>query len=91
MKTEIHHKPGDGLTDELFHQVLAPMGFDVQVYRHNHQVGAQVLDGEHGPAELKYCIGNLLSGRHPKAAHSALSLMCVARKRMAQPSACASA
>lgn len=81
LKTEIHHRPGDGLTDEIFHRVLAPMGFEVQVFRHNHQLGAEVLDGHHGVAEWKYRIGSLLSGRHPDAAHSALSLMCVARKR----------
>ena len=80
LKTEIHHKPGDGLTDALFHEVLAPLGFEVQVYRHNHQLGAEVLQGVHGQAEFKYRMGSLLSGRHPDAPHSALSLMCVARK-----------
>jgi len=80
LRTEIHHKPGDGLTDALFHEILAPMGFDVRVFRHNHQLGAEVLEGQHGPAELKYRVGSLLSGRNPHAANSALSLMCVARK-----------
>lgn len=81
LRTEIHHRPGDGLTEGLFRDALEPMGFDVQVYRHNHQLGAEVLAGRHGPAEFKYRLGSLLSGRDPAAPESALSLMCVARKR----------
>jgi len=91
LKTEIHHKPGHGLTDALFHEVLAPLGFDVQVFRHNHQLGAEVLKGQHGPAELKYRLGSLLSGRDPQAPHSALSLMCVARKKAQDMAAARSA
>jgi hypothetical protein len=56
------------------------MGFDVRVYAHNHEEGAAVLQGVHGRAEWKYRLGNFLSGRHPDARESALSLMCVVRK-----------
>jgi hypothetical protein len=41
-----------------------------------------VLQGQHGTAEWKYRTANLLSGRHPAARTSALSLMCVARRRL---------
>ncbi|MBB1600442.1 class I SAM-dependent methyltransferase [Variovorax sp. UMC13] len=80
LKTEIHHKPGDGLTDDFYIDTLAPLGFSVSVYAHNHEMGADVLDGKAGPAAWKYKIANMLSGRRPSARTSALSLMCVARK-----------
>ncbi len=80
LATEIHHKPGHGVTQEMFKNLLSPLGFSVNVYPHNHEVGADALTGTLGKAELKYQIGNLLSGRNPKARTSALSLMCVARK-----------
>ncbi|RYF47249.1 MAG: class I SAM-dependent methyltransferase [Comamonadaceae bacterium] len=80
LRTEIHHRPGDGVTREFFTSVLGPLGFAVQVFPHNHELGAEVLDGKMGRAEFKYRMGNLLSGRHPDAAESALSLMCVARR-----------
>ncbi|GAA4438750.1 hypothetical protein GCM10023188_34550 [Pontibacter saemangeumensis] len=77
---EIHHKPGHGVSKEFFINNLKPLGFDVHVFPHNHELGAEVLQGEKGRAELKYRIGNILSGRNPKAESSALTLMCVARK-----------
>lgn len=80
LKTEVHHQPGDGVTRKLFKETLGPLGFDVSVYAHNHQVGAEVFEGEVGPAGWKYKVGNILSGRNPYAQDSALSLMCVARK-----------
>jgi ubiquinone/menaquinone biosynthesis C-methylase UbiE len=80
LATEIHHKPGHGVTKDMFKQLLGPLGFKVNVYPHNHEVGADVLTGKTGKAALKYQIGNLLSGRNPMADSSALSLMCVARK-----------
>ncbi|WP_207429641.1 class I SAM-dependent methyltransferase [Pedobacter sp. SYSU D00535] len=79
---EIHHKPGHGVTEQFFRGTLEPLGFDLQVYPHNHEVGEQVLKGERGKAALKYRMGNILSGRNPKKPGSALSLMCLARKRM---------
>ncbi|RZI73991.1 MAG: class I SAM-dependent methyltransferase [Variovorax sp.] len=80
LRTEIHHRPGDGVTSEFFKSVLSPLGFGVNVYPHNHETGAEVLEGCFGRAELKYRLGNLLSGRRPDAAESALSLMCVAMR-----------
>jgi ubiquinone/menaquinone biosynthesis C-methylase UbiE len=79
---EIHHKPGHGVTNDMFNKILMPLGFKVNVYPHNHEVGAEVLQGEKGKASLKYRVGNLLSGRNPNADTSALSLMCVAKKSL---------
>lgn len=77
---ETHHKPGHGVTRELFESILEPLGFTVNVYPHNHELGKEVLQGQIGPSEFKYKIGNILSGRNPSADSSALTLMCVARK-----------
>lgn len=80
LASEIHHKPGHGVTKEMFKRILEPMGFEVNVFSHNHDVGAEVLHGEKGRAALKYRLGNLLSGRNPDDEKSALSLMCVAKR-----------
>ncbi|HYH15188.1 MAG TPA: class I SAM-dependent methyltransferase [Flavisolibacter sp.] len=78
---ELHHKPGDGVTKQLFKKILEPLGFHVKVYPHNHTKGAQVLNGEKGKAAFKYRLGSILSGRNPDSDDSALSLMCIAQKR----------
>lgn len=80
LASEIHHRAGDGVTKQLFDSVLKPMGFEVQVYPHNHVLGKEIFEGQLGRAERKYRMGNLLSGRNPDAEKSALTLMCVARK-----------
>lgn len=80
LASEIHHQPGHGVTAEFFEYVLIPEGFTVNVYPHNHDLGAEVLQGKFGRAELKYRIGNLLSGRDPDKKENALSLLCVAKK-----------
>ena len=79
---ELHHKPGHGVTKQLFKKILEPLGFKVNVFPHNHQLGAEVLEGQRGKAKLKYRIGNILSGRNPNSDISALTLMCVARKHL---------
>jgi ubiquinone/menaquinone biosynthesis C-methylase UbiE len=81
LKTEIHHRPGHGVSEEFYRRALEPLGFSVNVHPHNHEIGAEALQGRWGKAELKYQVGNLLSGRNPAAAASALSLMCVARRQ----------
>jgi SAM-dependent methyltransferase len=78
---EIHHKPGHGVTRKLFIDNLKPLGFEVSVFPHNHELGEEVLQGQKGKAELKYRLGNLLSGRNPNSDTSALTLMCVAKKQ----------
>jgi SAM-dependent methyltransferase len=77
---EIHHKPGHGVTKQMFQSVLEPLNFSVSVFPHNHNLGAEVLSGQTGKADLKYRLGNFLSGRDPDADTSALSLMCVAKR-----------
>jgi SAM-dependent methyltransferase len=80
LASELHHRPGDGVTQELFENALRPLGFDVQIFRHNHNTGAEVLQGEMGVSALKYWVGQILSGMNPYAPESALSLMCLARR-----------
>ncbi|WP_223809019.1 class I SAM-dependent methyltransferase [Rufibacter hautae] len=80
LASELHHRPGHGVTEGFFQGILQPLGFEVRVYPHNHGLGAEVLQGQAGPAEFKYRLGNLLSYRNPDAKTSALTLMCVARK-----------
>lgn len=83
LATEIHHKPGHGVTQALFHQTLEPMGFTVHVYPHNNAIGADALKGVYGnPPHWRYRMGQLLSGLNPYAANAALSLMCVAVRQV---------
>jgi SAM-dependent methyltransferase len=79
--TEAHHRPGSGVTRELFLTVLRPRGFDVRLFPHNHVVGASALDGQIGVARLKYRLAQRLSGLTPGTERTALTLMCVARRR----------
>jgi SAM-dependent methyltransferase len=80
--TELHNQqPGTGIDRSLFETVLEPLGFDVQVFPHNHFVGAEVLSGNPGRAPLKWRVGQRLSGLDPQSDKAALSMMCVARKR----------
>ncbi|MDB5008532.1 MAG: methyltransferase [Mucilaginibacter sp.] len=80
LASEIHHKPGHGVTPAFFKNVLEPLNFSVDLYPHNHEVGKDVFNGITGNVALKYKIGHLLSGRNPSSKTSALSIMCVARK-----------
>jgi ubiquinone/menaquinone biosynthesis C-methylase UbiE len=78
LATEVHHKPGDGMTPEFYHQILEPLGFTVKLYPHNHSVGAEVLQGNYGKSFLKFRLAQKLSGINPDLPEAALSLMCVA-------------
>ncbi|ACK73858.1 Methyltransferase type 11 (plasmid) [Gloeothece citriformis PCC 7424] len=80
--TEVHHKPGDGITPELYYQVLEPLGFKVQLYPHNHTVGAKVLQGNYGKSFWRCRIAQRLSGINPDTPQAALSLMCVAIRQV---------
>lgn len=62
LKTEVRHCLGDGVTREFFLRSLEPLGFEVEVHAHNHQVGSDALEGIVGPAHWTYRLGNLLSG-----------------------------
>ena len=79
LATETHHKPGDGVTPELFSQVLEPLGFTIKLYPHNNTVGAEVLEGDRGqPPHWRYRLNQRLSGIDPNTPEASLSLMCVA-------------
>jgi ubiquinone/menaquinone biosynthesis C-methylase UbiE len=80
LETDIHHKPGHGVTTDFFKANLEPLGFTVNVYPHNHEVGADVFNGTKGKLALKYKLGHWFSGRNSTSDASALSLMCVAKK-----------
>jgi SAM-dependent methyltransferase len=82
LATEIHHQPGDGLTEEFFRQVLEPLGFDVRIMPHNHRIGAEVLEGERGLAPFKMRFVQRLSGIRSDSDAGALSLLCVATRRV---------
>jgi SAM-dependent methyltransferase len=77
---EVHHKPGDGMTPDLYYQTLEPLGFTVKLYPHNHTVGAEVLQGNYGQAAWKYRFEQRLSGIKPDSPEAALSLMCIAKR-----------
>jgi ubiquinone/menaquinone biosynthesis C-methylase UbiE len=78
--TEVHHKEFDGVTSEMFDEILTPMGFAVKVYPHNHTVGAEALKGNYGRPFWKYRLAQRLSGIDPNSVEAALSLMCVATR-----------
>src|SRR5437868_953926 len=81
LATELHHRPGDGVTEKLLRTALEPRGFDVDIYPHSHHVGREVLSGETGRAPLKLRIAQRLSGIDPDSDAAALSLLCVATRR----------
>ena len=77
-RTEIHHRPGAGITDTMLREPLEAAGFTVAIYPHNHSVGAAVLKGDMGRARAKLRWGQRLSGINPDSRAGALSLMCAA-------------
>ncbi|NEO27617.1 MAG: class I SAM-dependent methyltransferase [Kamptonema sp. SIO4C4] len=81
LATEIHHKPGHGVTTHFFLEVLEPMGFEVKIYPHNNMIGAEAIEGKWGhPPHWRYRVGQCLSGINPFSPAAALSLMCVATR-----------
>jgi ubiquinone/menaquinone biosynthesis C-methylase UbiE len=81
LATEIHnHKPGDGVTPDLYYSTLEPLGFKVELYPHNHGVGAELFRGDYGRSALKYTLAQRLSGMNPNSPEAAQSVMCIARK-----------
>jgi len=81
LATEIHNThPGDGVTPEMYHEVLEPIGFTVQLFPHNQFTGAGVLDGDRGRAPARVRLCQRLSGINPDSVEAAQSVMCVARR-----------
>ncbi|NJN49521.1 MAG: class I SAM-dependent methyltransferase, partial [Alkalinema sp. RL_2_19] len=80
--TEVHNQfPGDGVDLSLYHQVLEPMGYEFQLFPHNHTLGAEVLQGAWGKAPRLIRLAQWLSGMNPDAVASAQSVMCIAQRR----------
>ncbi|MCZ8379282.1 class I SAM-dependent methyltransferase [Mycobacterium sp. CPCC 205372] len=79
-RTELHHRPGDGLTKEMVRDVLDPLEFKIEFYPHNHHAGAEVLSGAMGEQKKAIRIGQRLSGIRSTSEDAALSLLIVARK-----------
>jgi SAM-dependent methyltransferase len=75
LTSEIHHEPGQGVTPELFRNVLGPMKFQVELYPHNHDIGAEVLQGQMGRSDRKFRIAQRLSGLNPDSAEAGLSIL----------------
>jgi SAM-dependent methyltransferase len=78
MASEIHHRPGRGVTPALFRLNLKRLNFEVKLYPHNNEAGAETFDSIMGRSRLKYRIGQRLSGINPNSIKGALSLMCIA-------------
>ncbi|AFY56860.1 methylase involved in ubiquinone/menaquinone biosynthesis [Rivularia sp. PCC 7116] len=80
-KSEVQNQiPGDGVTSELYHQVLQPLGFDINLYLHNYESGAEVLNGEIGKSSWRLRLSQWLSGINPNSPEAAQSIMCIARR-----------
>lgn len=79
-RTEIHHRPGDGITEAMVREPLETAGFAVSVWPHNHAVGADILEGKMGRAKAKLRWGQRVSGIDPNSKEGALSLMVRAVK-----------
>lgn len=80
-RTEVNNqRPGDGITPELYYQVLEPLGFEVNLYPHNHDLGAEVLAGNYGRLPWKFRLSQKLSGINPDTPKAAQSIMCIAKR-----------
>ena len=80
-KTELHNRfPGDGITRDLFLNVLEPMGFNVKLYPHGHVANADVFKGGRGSNTAFVRMVQRASGIDPDQDDSQLSIMCVATR-----------
>jgi SAM-dependent methyltransferase len=80
-KTEVQNqRPGDGIVPELYYQVLEPLDFTVKLYPHNHDLGAEVLEGKYGRSPWRLRLAQRLSGINPDTPEAAQSIMCIARR-----------
>ena len=79
-QTEIHHRPGDGITAEMLQRALNPLGFVLKLYPHNNKVGAEIMRGERGRVPLRMRIAQRLSGIDPNSEAAAITLLCVAER-----------
>ncbi len=79
LSTEIHNaKPGDGVTRDLYFNTLLPLGFEIELYPHYHNVGDELFQGKMGRLGLKDTLIQIFAARDaPKPPQS---IMCIARK-----------
>lgn len=79
--TETHNQhPGDGISPEVYYRVLQPLGFEVKLFPHNHDLGSEVLTGKIGKMSWKRRLVQRLSGIDPDTPAAAQSIMCVAKR-----------
>ena len=79
--TETHNqKPGDGITPEVYLQILEPLGFEVKILPHNHDLGVEVLEGKIGRMSWERRLAQRLSGIDPDTPEAAQSIMCIAKR-----------
>ncbi|WP_017660206.1 class I SAM-dependent methyltransferase [Baaleninema simplex] len=84
LASEAHHVPGDGVTADWFRSVLDPVGFSTRIFPHNHDLGAEIFQGNIGRSASKYRIAQRFSGIDPDSPEAALSLMCVAQREVSK-------
>jgi ubiquinone/menaquinone biosynthesis C-methylase UbiE len=79
LSTEIHNaKPGDGVTPDLYTDTLLPLGFEIELYPHYHNVGDGLFQGQMGRLVLRDTLIQLFAASDaPKPPQS---IMCIARK-----------
>jgi ubiquinone/menaquinone biosynthesis C-methylase UbiE len=80
-KTELHNRfLGDGITRDMYFNVLEPMGFNVKLYPHGHVAKADVFKGSRGSNTAFIRMVQRASGIDPDKDDSQLSIMCVATR-----------
>ena len=80
-KTEVHNqRPGDGITKDIYYKALEPLGFDIKLYPHSHDLGSEVLEGQNGRNSWRLRLSQRLSGINPDTPEAAQSIMCIARR-----------
>jgi SAM-dependent methyltransferase len=81
--TETHNrKPGDGITPEIYYKTLEPLGFEVNIFPHNHDLGIEVLAGAIGKMPWRRRLAQRLSGINPDTPEAAQSIMCIAKRKI---------
>ena len=56
-----------------------PMGFEVKLYPHSHNLGVEVLEVKNGRNSWRLRLSQSLSGINPDTPEAGQSIMCVAR------------
>ncbi|MCJ8282036.1 MAG: hypothetical protein MJK14_19890, partial [Rivularia sp. ALOHA_DT_140] len=75
-----NQRPGDGITKDIYYKALEPLGFDIKLYPHSHNLGAEVIAGQNGRNSWRLRLSQRLSGIDPDTPEAAQSIMCVAQR-----------